>query len=298
MKAAAFEYSRPETLEEACAILSGAQGARVIAGGQSLVPLMAMRLERPARLVDVARIAELSFIREEADAVIVGAATRQCVIEANRVIAVRVPLLSRAMPHVGPAATRARGTIGGSLANADAAAEIVLVAVTLGAQMTHRRDTRLRESGAAAFFTAPGITTLPERSCLTAVRFPAWPEPGLGAGFHEIGVRADDFPLLAAAAQIALDAQGRARRVAIGVGGLAATPLRLDALAHALIGRHAEPTAIGDIVTEALAAVEPLDDMRASGAYRRRAAATLVTRALGDAAAAAATAGRRGDDAR
>src|ERR1700675_3174115 len=130
MKPAPFDYARPADLDEACAMLAADDGARVIAGGQTLVPLMAMRLARPTRLVDIARIPALSFVREEGDAVVIGAATRQCVVENDPLIRAKLPLLARVMPFVGHSATRARGTIGGSLANADPAAEIALVAVT------------------------------------------------------------------------------------------------------------------------------------------------------------------------
>jgi CO/xanthine dehydrogenase FAD-binding subunit len=133
MKAAAFEYSRPATLDEACALLAADDGARLIAGGQTLVPLMAMRLARPTRLIDIARIARLAFIRDGGDEISIGATTRQCVIEHDPVVRAKLPLLTKAMPYVGHTPTRARGTVGGSLANADPAAEIALVAVTLGA---------------------------------------------------------------------------------------------------------------------------------------------------------------------
>src|SRR5215211_7933542 len=119
MKAAAFEYSRPGDIDETCALLAAEEGARVIAGGQTLVALMAMRLSRPTRLVDIGRIAELSFVRDEGASIVIGATTRQCMVEKDPLIAARLPLLAKIMPSVGHAATRARGTIGGSLANAD-----------------------------------------------------------------------------------------------------------------------------------------------------------------------------------
>src|SRR5262249_2437813 len=133
MKSAPFDYHRPHDIDEACAMLAEDPDARIIAGGQSLVPMMAMRLVRPTRLGDIARISALSFVREEGDAIAVGAATRQCVIERDPMIAAQVPLLATALPWIGHAATRARGTIGGSIAHADPAAEAVLVAITLGA---------------------------------------------------------------------------------------------------------------------------------------------------------------------
>src|SRR5664279_6565162 len=128
MKAAPFEYSRAADIDEACAMLAADDSARVIAGGQTLVPMMVMRLARPTRLIDINRIAALSYIRKETDkegdGVAIGATTRQCVVERDALVAAQVPLLARAIPNIGHAATRARGTIGGSLANADPAAEL------------------------------------------------------------------------------------------------------------------------------------------------------------------------------
>src|SRR6185295_10812168 len=124
----------------------------IIAGGQTLVPFMAMRLARPAKLIDIARIPELAFIRQEGDAVAIGAATRQCVVERDPLVAAKVPLLAKVMPFVGHAPIRARGTIGGSLANADPAAEIALVAVTLGATLSYRDGNRTADIAASDFF--------------------------------------------------------------------------------------------------------------------------------------------------
>src|SRR4051794_30270697 len=138
MKPAPFEYSRPADIDEACAMLAADDGARVIAGGQTLVPLMAMRLARPTRLIDIARIPGLAYIRDEGEHVAIGATTRQCVVESDAVVRAKVPLLAKVMPFVGHTATRARGTVGGSIVNGDAAAEIVLVAVTLGANFVWR----------------------------------------------------------------------------------------------------------------------------------------------------------------
>src|SRR5262245_64303060 len=151
MKPAPFEYARPAHLDEACALLAGGDDARVIAGGQTLVPLMAMRLARPKRLIDIARIPELAFIRREGDCVAIGATTRQCLLEHDPLVAADVPLLAKVMPFVGHAATRARGTVGGSLANADPAAEIALVAVTLGATLVYRHGATSAEIAAGAF---------------------------------------------------------------------------------------------------------------------------------------------------
>src|SRR5262249_25329707 len=138
MKAAPFEYFRPADIDAACALLAADDDARVIAGGQTLVPMMAMRVARPTRLVDIARIADLAYIREDEGVVAIGATTRQCEAERSTLIAQKVPVFAQVMPWIGHLATRARGTIGGSIAHGDPAAELPLVAVTLEASLNYR----------------------------------------------------------------------------------------------------------------------------------------------------------------
>jgi CO/xanthine dehydrogenase FAD-binding subunit len=288
MKPAAFEYSRPADLDEACAMLARGDEVRLIAGGQTLVPLMAMRLARPKRLVDIARIGELAFVRRENDAVAIGAATRQCVLEREALIAAEVPLLAKVMPFVGHAAIRARGTLGGSLANADPAAELALAAVTLGAMLACRDGTEVAEIPAAGFFTGPMTTALQASGLITCVRFPVWREARIGAGFHEISARRSDFAFASAAAQVALDENGVCRRIALGIGAVTGVPLRLDALGRSLEGRvfeatRAEEGMIREAVAEKLAGMDTLSDLHASAEYRRRAAGSLLARAIGDA---------------
>ena len=283
MKSAPFEYSRPANVDEACAILAADDGARIIAGGQTLVPMMAMRLSRPTRLVDIARIPALSFVREKGGAVAIGAATRQCLVERDAVIRDKVPLLAKALPFVGHAPTRARGTIGGSLANADPAAEIALVAVTLGASLVYRDGRQIAQVNAADFFLGPLITALPAGSCLTAVRFPTWPEKRVGVGFHEINARKSDFAFVSAAAQVALDEEGICRRIAVGVGAATDTPMRLTTIEDAFTGRRIKQTDLRDAVNQVLSFTEFISDLHASAAYRQRVAETLTVRAVMDA---------------
>ena len=287
MKPASFEYERPAHLDEACALLSAGDDVRIIAGGQTLVPLMAMRLARPKRLIDIARIPELAFVRDEGSAIVVGATTRQCVLEHDATVRAKVPLLAKVMPFVGHAPIRARGTVGGSLANADPAAEIALAAVTLAATLVYREGDTVAECAAADFFIGPMMTALPAAGCLTAVRFPVWREARIGVGFHEVNARRSDFAFASAAAQIALDDAGLCRRVALGVGGITPVPLRLDAAADALVGSRAEEAITRDAVRAALTDIELLSDLHASADYRRRAAATLAVRAITDAYRAA-----------
>lgn len=135
MKPAPFDYIRPETLAEACELLADDDDARIIAGGQTLIPMLAMRLARPARLVDILRLKELHGIRAERDAVAVGAVTRQVEVKRSEIVQRSLPQLAKALPWIGHPATRNRGTVGGSIANADPSAEIPLVAVTLGAEV-------------------------------------------------------------------------------------------------------------------------------------------------------------------
>jgi CO/xanthine dehydrogenase FAD-binding subunit len=270
-------------IDEACAMLGAEDDARIIAGGQTLVPLMAMRLARPKRLIDIARIPELAFIRREGDCVAIGATTRQCLLERDPVVTADVPLLAKVMPFVGHAATRARGTVGGSLANADPAAEIALVAVTLGATLVHRHGETNGEIAARDFFVGPMMTALPAAACVTEVRFPIWRSGRIGVGFHEVSARMSDFAFASAAAQIALDEDGICRTLVLGIGAVTACPLRLETVAEALVGRRFEEAIAREAVHAALADIEPFSDLHASADYRRRAAAVLAVRALADA---------------
>jgi len=292
MKPAAFDYARPENLDEACALLAAGGDARIIAGGQTLVPFMAMRLARPAKLIDIARIPGLAFIRQEDDAVAIGAATRQCVVERDPLVATKVPLLAKVMPFVGHAPIRARGTIGGSLANADPAAEIALVAVTLGATLSYRDGNKTADIAASDFFLGPMTTALPATACLTAVRFPVW-RARIGVGFHEVSARKSDFAFVSAAAQIVLRDDGSCQWLALGIGAATPVPMRLDAAANALAGKPVTEASAREAIAEALETIEPLADLHASAEYRRRAALSLALRAVMDAHAQARAAHAR-----
>jgi CO/xanthine dehydrogenase FAD-binding subunit len=283
MKPVAFDYVRPSSVSEACRLLAADDGARVIAGGQTLIPMLAMRLARPTRLVDISRIADLAFIRDDGDAVTIGAVTRQCVAERDPVVAGRLPLLAKALPWVGHPPTRHRGTIGGSIANGDPAAEIPLVAVTLQATITVQDVSGTTEFPAGEFYLGPMITALPEGAIVTHVRFPVWTQGRIGTGFHEVSARRSDFAFVASAAQVALDADGRCTALSAGLGGAGDTPVRLDGVSDALVGSRLYEAAVGDAVAAAVEDLETVDDLHASAAYRRRVAATLARRAILDA---------------
>jgi CO/xanthine dehydrogenase FAD-binding subunit len=287
MKSAPFAYHRAIDLDDACAILASDEDARIIAGGQSLVPMMAMRLVRPTRLVDIARIPALSYVQRQDDVVAIGAATQQCVVEHDSLVRVAVPLLSKVLPWVGHAATRARGTIGGSMAHADPAAEIPLVAITLGAALLYRVAGTAKEIPASEFFTGLMTTALPAGSCLTAVHFPRVNGTRIGVGFQEINARRSDFAFAAAAAQVVLNEDDTCRDLLIGIGAITPVPFRLDDTARRLIGSTVEEAALRAAIEDDLAETAPMSDLHASADYRRRAAASLAVRAVREAIASA-----------
>jgi CO/xanthine dehydrogenase FAD-binding subunit len=281
MKPAPFEYIRPESLAQVCELLADDEDARIIAGGQTLVPMLAMRLARPARLIDILRLPGLSGIREEDGAVVVGATTRQAHALQSPLIASAVPLLAQALPWVGHPPTRNRGTVGGSIANADPSAEIPLVAVTLGAEIVFATPQGDTSMPADDFFIGPMVTSIMPGDCIRAVRFPVWKHSRVGVGFHEISARKSDFAFVSAAAQVAVDAEGRCIEIALGVGGVGERALRLD-VSH-LLGTRLDAASIAETVAAATAGLEAANDLHASADYRRRVAATLGARALGDA---------------
>ena len=281
MKAAAFDYVRAGSVAEACELLArdGAD-VKLIAGGQSLVPMMAMRLTRPRRLVDINEIAALKFVALEADCARTGACTRQSVIERDAALAARVPLLQQALAWVGHAQTRNRGTVGGSLAHADPAAELPLVAAVLEATIVLRSAAGARAVGARQFFLGPLTTATAPDECLEEIRWPVWSSGRTGAAFTEVSRRHGDFAIVAAAAQIELDAGGACSRASFGLGGGAAAPLAFPALAARLTGTRMESDAVQSIAHEAAAQFDPGGDLHASAAYRTHLAAVLAARTL------------------
>jgi CO/xanthine dehydrogenase FAD-binding subunit len=278
MKPAPFDYVRPDSLVEACELLAGDEDARLIAGGQTLVPMLAMRLARPAKLIDIMRLPELAGIRAENGAVVVGATTRQAQAERNSLIKASVPMLARVLPWVGHPPTRNRGTIGGSIANADPSAEIPLVAVTLGADILLATTAGPVSVPANDFFIGPMVTSIGHGDCVHAIRLPVWPQQRVGVGFFEISARRSDFAFVAAVAQVALDEEGRCVELALGVGGVADRPLRLDI--SPLIGTRLDTAEVTETVQAAAGNFEAMSDLHASSAYRRRVAVTLCVRAL------------------
>ena len=194
-------------------------------------------------------------------------------------------MLARVLPWVGHPPTRNRGTIGGSIANADPSAEIPLVAVTLGADIMLATPDGPTSMAADDFFIGPMVTSIGQGDCVSAIRFPVWPHKRIGVGFFEISARRSDFAFVAAAAQVALDEEGRCIEVALGLGGVGDRPLRLDV--SSLVGTELDAAAVKDAVNAASTALDAMSDLHASAAYRRRVAVTLCIRALEQARAEA-----------
>lgn len=284
MKAAPFEHSAAESLEETLALLAqGGDETMILAGGQTLVPMMAMRLARPAHLVDINGVAELVGIAEADGWLTIRAGTRQAQALASPVIRERLPLLAKALGFVGHRQTRARGTVGGSMAHGDPASEIPLVATALGAEIALASRDGKRDVAAEDFFEGPMMTAREAAECLTEIRFPVW-QGRVGTGFQEISQRHGDFAVVAVAVQLGLDDGGTCRQAAVAIGGAHSFPLRIPEVEQALVSEKIDAQ-----VAEAAAArigdqLDAPDDLHASAAYRRRVARALAQRAIAEAA--------------
>jgi CO/xanthine dehydrogenase FAD-binding subunit len=272
---------RAASVADACELLRQDGGdVKLIAGGQSLAPMMAMRLTRPSRLVDINEITALKFIALDDKVARIGACTRQCVVARDDALAARVPLIRQALAWVGHIQTRNRGTIGGSLAHADPAAELPLAAQVLGAQMQIRSTTGTRAVSAAEFFVGPLTTALEPHECLEEILWPMWKDRRTGCAFTEVSRRHGDFAIIAACAQIALDDDGRCTRATFGLGGGGTIPLAFPKLAARLNGTRLEDPVLREITRDAAKELDPGGDLHASAGYRKHLAAVLATRVL------------------
>lgn len=280
MKPVDFELHRPETLAEAVAILAefGDEG-KILAGGQSLVPLLNFRLARPEHLVDLGRIAALTNIRRTAEQLSIGAMVTHARAERSVAVAQAAPLMAAAFPHIAHQAIRARGTVGGSIAHGDPAAELPAVAVALGATMIVVGPAGQRQIDAADFFLANLVTALRYDEILTEVRI--CPPTGLtGAAFDEVARRQGDFALVGAGAQVRLAADHSIDDIRICVTGVSPTPHRATAAEALLLGHSVSAEAALAAGNATRSALNPSGDLHATADYRRDIAGTLVARVV------------------
>ena len=292
MKPPPFTYCDPGSVDEAVALKSEyGTDSLVLAGGQSLVPLLALRLTRPKALIDINRIGDLQRIGRGADTLEIGAGVRQYVLEDRAVVGEPVPLLTEATGYVGHAENRHRGTVGGSLAHADPAGELPCTAVTLDATMVVRGPSGTRTIGARDFFRGRLTTALEPDEVLVAVRYPV-PSRTAGHGFAEVARRVGDLALAGAAALVTLDADGRFASVRVGVLGVSDTPVRAAAVESALTGEAPTEENIAGAARRIVPSVTSGNDLHATGAYRRHLATVVVRRAV---TAAVARAQERSD---
>ena len=290
MKPAPFRYLAPHSVEEALLYLAEhGYDAKVLAGGQSLVPAMNFRLAQPALLVDLNRVPELFYVNEMADGTVhLGAMTRQRTVEQSAAIARRVPLLHATMPHIAHVQIRNRGTVGGSLAHADPAAELPAVMVALGAQFRLRNLQGERMVAAGDFYIGLFTTDLQPDEILAEIVVPP-PPPRTGWAFQEIARRHGDYALVGAAATVTLAADGRcaaARLIYFSVGD---GPTMAHAAQQALAGQQPDAAAIAEAARLAAQVdIEPLGDIHATPAFRRHLIEVLGRRTLTEAALRAA----------
>ncbi len=289
MKPAPFDYHVPGTVGEAAELLSTLEDAKLLAGGQSLIPLLALRLARFQHLVDLGRVNELRGIDRTNGVVTIGAMTTDSEIESSEVVGAGVPLVAKATPLIGHFQIRNRGTLGGSMAHADPAAEYPAVAAALDATMVLSNASGSRRVRAADFFESTFTTSIAEDEILTSVEFPTWPGAS-GFGAYEVARRHGDFALVGAMAGVQLDGT-QVVKAAVALFGVAGTPHRAGDAEAALVGSPADAVDLVEVGRVAALNLDPPGDIHASGSYRRRIAAVVVERALG-AAFREAAAGR------
>jgi CO/xanthine dehydrogenase FAD-binding subunit len=280
MKPAPFEYVRPASRADALEVLSQhGDDAKVLAGGQSLVPLMNFRLSRPRVIVDVNGLADLAYLRPLDGGLAIGALTRQRTVEKSDAARERAPLLWEATPWIGHLPIRTRGTVGGSLVHADPAAEYPVAMVALDAEFTLERKGGRRQVGAHDFFRTYLTTDIGPTELLTEIRVPGLPAR-TGVAFVELARRHGDFAIVAAAAAVTLDGGGRVAAARVALGGVGPTPVRARAAENALAGQRPTKALMAAAAAEVPALTDPPDDIHASAEYRREMSAVFTRRAL------------------
>ena len=279
MKPAPFTYHAPDSVDAAVQLLTELDDAKVLGGGQSLTPLLNMRLAVFEHLVDLRRVDELRGIERRGDVLWIGASTTQAAAERSDEVRAQVPLLAAALPLIGHFQIRNRGTIGGSIAHADPAAELPAVALTLDAEIETTSPRGSRTIGAREFFTGIWSTALDEDEIVTGVRFPIW-SGRRGFAVDEIARRHGDFAIAGACVAVELDDDDAVRRCAIGLLGLGPTPRRAEATERSVVGSNADDIDADELGRSAVDGLTDVPtDLNGSADYRRRIGATVVARA-------------------
>jgi carbon-monoxide dehydrogenase medium subunit len=279
MKPAPFDYVAPATIEEACAALAEAGGgAAVLAGGQTLMPLLNLRMSQPFIIVDINRIIELRGVARGDDCTRIGPMTRQSEIIVDEALARDLPVLVEAVRHVGHHQTRNRGTIGGSIALGEPAAELPATAVALEAQITVRSIRGTRVIPAGEFYFGPYMNALEPDELVTDISFPDWPKGHITL-FRELAQRPGDFALVGMVGAMSV-ADGKIARVGLAWFGMGPTPIRAKAAEQMLLGRALDAIDAQSVAERAIADASPFDDHHASAEYRRTVGRRMFARTL------------------
>ncbi|MEH7500576.1 xanthine dehydrogenase family protein subunit M [Neobacillus drentensis] len=280
MKPAVFDYYSPSELEEALCLLDEfGYDAKIMSGGQSLIPMMNMRLARPKVVIDISKIEELNYIRITDSVIQIGGLTRHYQVEESKEIEQVCPLLTEGMKLIGHSQIRSRGTIGGSVVHADPTAELPVMLSTLGATITLASSEGYRTLTTDEFFMTYLTTTIETNEILVSIEIPI-PPANTGYAIDEFTLRKGDFAIVLAAASVTLDEQGRVKSATLGLGGVDGVPVLLDEVTEELIGNSPDSDLISDCCNRIGDLVDPEPDIHASGEYRRDLCITYAKRVL------------------
>jgi len=278
MKPPPFSYHDPRTVADAVALLGRLDNAKLLAGGQSLMPMLNMRFVLPDHIIDLNRVEGLSFIRESNGTLEIGAMTRQRELEFSDLVRRRCPVMHDAILEIGHRQTRNRGTLGGSLCHLDPSAELVSIAAALDATVMVQGPNGMREIKFAEFPAGYLTPAIELNELVTAARFPLWPQPH-GHAFVEFARRHGDFAIVSAAALLVEDSGGKITRASVTLGGMGTAPVRATAVEQALVGNVPDDKLLRE-ACETCRTFEALDDVHAPAAYRQHLATVMARRAL------------------
>ncbi|MEC1522793.1 xanthine dehydrogenase family protein subunit M [Neobacillus niacini] len=288
MKPAVFDYYSPSGLEEALSLLDEfGYDAKIMSGGQSLIPMMNMRLARPKVVIDISKIDELNFINITDSVIQIGGLTRHFQVEESKEIGEICPLLTEGMKLIGHSQIRSRGTIGGSVVHADPTAELPVMLSTLGATITLASSEEYRTLTTDEFFMTYLTTTIETNEILVSIEIPI-PPANTGFAIDEFTLRKGDFAIVLAAASVTLDDEGRVKSATLGLGGVDGVPVILDEITEELIGHFPDSDTISECCNRIGDLVDPEPDIHASGEYRKDLCITYAKRVLERAAEKAA----------